>query len=73
MQIPIPGQGDLTFEPLMGEGFELSQPWVTSAPSEGLSAFRTGVVHRALHVALPRTAPKCLHGVAHALTESAAA
>ena len=33
------GIGDLTFGPLMGEGFELSQPWVTSAPSEGLSAF----------------------------------
>ena len=35
------GIGDLTFGPLMGEGFELSQPWVTSAPSEGLSAFTT--------------------------------
>ena len=34
------GIGDLTFGPLMGEGFELSQPWVTSAPSEGLSAFK---------------------------------
>ena len=42
------GIGDLTFGPLMGEGFELSQPWVTSAPSEGLFAFNAATVSHLL-------------------------